>query len=87
MAKKYPVGTRIKYIGRDSFNKMDWRTGWTGTIVGLCPDGFPLIYLPKSTHISCYKVPGKQVTVQAGWESIEPIPQINEQLEFSFMEK
>ena len=83
--KKYPVGTRIRYIGRNDGDY--WRKGWVGEIVGLCPQGFPLIHLPDSPHISSYKVPGKRVTVQTSWESIEPIAQLNEQLEFSFMEK
>ena len=81
--KKYPIGTKIRYIGDSNGNW--WRDGWTGTIVGIMND-FPLIYLPKSTFVSSYSTMECCVTVQTSWDAIERVVQKNQQLLFSFMQ-
>lgn len=80
--KKYPIGTKIRYIGKSNGNW--WRKGWTGTLVGTV-NNFPLIYLPKSTFTSDFSTIECRVTVQTNWDIIEPLIVKNQQLLFAFM--
>jgi len=80
--KKYPIGTRIKFTGRYSDTGDE---GKTGKIVGYYA-GFPLILLPESTHISDFSTQAVPATWQTGWDSLEILPQKNQQLLFAFME-
>lgn len=79
--KKYPIGTKIKFIGVSYLND----GGKVGSIVGYC-GGFPLIFLPESTHISDFSTQLIPATWQTGWEDIEVLSQKNQQLLFAFME-
>jgi len=82
--KRYPIGTKIKYKGRNGiFSKRLY--GMTGKIVGIVKD-FPLIYLPEANDISAYSTKERPATVQTNWKNIEMLPQKNEQLLFAFME-
>lgn len=81
--EKYPTGTKIKYVG--NFWDGTGDRGKVGTIVGFYHN-YPLIFLPKSKHVSEYSTPDIPVSWEAGWKSIEILTQKNEQLLFSFME-
>ena len=83
MDKTYPIGTKIRYIGKSNGNW--WRDGWTGIIVGMVNE-YPLIYLPESTFVSSYSTTKCRVTVQTNWDAIEHVIQPNQQLLFAFME-
>lgn len=85
--KKYPVGTKIKYIGihRILFEGEKF-TGMIGKVVGI-EEGYPLIYLPKATAVSQYSTKKRPATIQTAWCRIEKLVQKNEQLLFSFVEK
>lgn len=81
MIKKYPIGTKIRYIGEGNIRGW-WERGWTGTIVGIV-GGSPLIFLPQSTFESEYSTAICKATVQTSWSNIELArPQ---QLMFDFM--
>lgn len=74
-AKRYPIGTKIKYIGHcgKCKNKI-------GKIVGVS-EHLCWLNLPKST--CCPKPTSK---AYAKWSEIMPIVAKNQQLLFSFME-
>lgn len=90
--EKYPVGTKIKYIG-SRFIKKYGRIGDAGVddigkkgrIVGYERD-FPVIFLPQSNHVSCFSTHQVPASWETGWDSLEILLQKNQQLEFSFME-
>ena len=84
--KKYPIGTKIRYIGLCAYSSREDFTGMTGTIVGIVT-GFPLVYLPKAVHISEHSTIERPATIQTGWNRIERLTQKGEQLLFSFMEQ
>ena len=85
MDKKYPIGTKIRFINKT----ID--TNKTGTIVGLRPgSGRPVVFLPTAEkHIIENRYPtlsgGTKFTWKCGWDEIELLVQKNEQLLFSFM--
>ncbi len=87
--KKYPIGTKIRFIG-DSKRKpnefMYEDDGLTGKIVGI-EQGYPLIFLPESEYISVFSTKKRPATVQCDWYQIEPLVVKGEQLLFSFMEQ
>lgn len=77
--KKYPIGTKIKFIGSVCAD-----VGKLGSIVGIdIRDSFPIIYLPKS--ISQFPYKGGKCSWFCGWDEIEPLMEKNQQLLFSFM--
>ena len=85
VTKKYPIGTRIKFI----HPRLD--TGLTGKIVGLSVGGGPDIYLPMAEkHVKYDRHPtlsdGTKFTWHCNWEEIELISIKGQQLLFSFME-
>lgn len=90
--RKYPIGTKIKYIG-SSFVRKHGRIGdigiedigKRGKIVGYVRD-FPLIFLPQSNHVSCFSTHQVPASWETGWDSLEIVPQKNKQLLFAFME-
>lgn len=82
---KYPIGTKIKFIGQcRRFNIMNGDIGKTGEIVGI-ENSYPLIYLPDSKVVSCFSTTDIPVTIQCTWLNIEPAVAIGQQLEFDFM--
>ena len=82
---KYPVGTRIKYIGCISqLPECDKDVGKTGKIVGYDSRGRPLIFLPESTYISIHSTKLMPVSWQCGWGSIKVLSEKNQQLLFDF---
>lgn len=85
--KKYPIGTKIKYVEPDPTHKAAKDIGKIGKIVGYHGWDWPVIFLPKSKHISSKSTSHTPASWACGWESIEVLlPKINEQLLFSFME-
>lgn len=85
-AKKYPIGTRIRFINPY------FDTGLTGTIVGLTTSRGPDIYLPMAEkHVKYDKHPtlsdGTKFTWHCDWNEIEIFAVKGQQLLFSFMEK
>ena len=84
--KKYPIGTRIKYIEPDPTSQAAKDVGKVGRIVGYHGMDWPLIFLPESEHISCLSTLLVPATWAMGWGSIEILSQKNQQLLFSFME-
>ena len=85
--KKYPIGTRIKYIEPDPTYRARKDVGKVGSIVGYHNWDYPIIFLSESTHASCYHTPSKPASWACGWDAIEILPQKNQQLLFSFMEQ
>jgi len=87
--EKYPIGTKIKYIGTRLSRKWGCDTtgdiGKTGKIVGFY-NNFPLIFLSESTHTSEFSTQLVHATWETGWDSLEILPQKNQQLLFAFME-
>lgn len=84
--KKYPIGTKIRYIGTySSYFQGELLTGMIGMVVGTKKD-FPLVYLPKAKFQSIYSTKERLVTVQTSWDRIEKLAQKNQQLLFAFME-
>lgn len=86
--KTYPIGTTIKYVGSGwgSWGEAEKDIGKIGKIVGYANDS-PLIFLPKSKHISTYSTQLRPVSWQTNWNSLKIIlPQKGQQLLFSFME-
>ena len=83
-AKKYPIGTKIRFI----HPRFD--TGLTGTIVGLTTNRGPDVYLPTAEkHVKYDNHPtlddGTKFTWHCSWNEIEPLVLLNQQLLFSFM--
>jgi len=83
-AKKYPIGTRIRFL--NPF----FDTGKKGVIVGLTTGRGPDIYLPTADkHIIHNHYPTlddrTKFTWHCGWDEIEPISVKGEQLLFAFM--
>jgi len=84
--KKYSIGTKIKYIEPDPTSCAAKDIGKIGKIVGYHGMNWPLIFLPKSKHISCKSTPYTPASWACGWDSLEILlPQKNEQLLFAFM--
>ena len=84
MYKKYPVGTKIRYInGENSWHDFYEKKG---TIVNIIR-GYPLIYLPDSVEHSCFSTIDTPATIQCRWYEIEPLIIKNQQLLFSFMQQ
>jgi len=83
-SKKYPIGTKIRFISKGSYDDFFDKTG---TIVNIV-HGYPVIYLPKSkfSKQSCFSTRDKPATVQCGWEDIKLLVGKNQQLLFNFME-
>jgi len=83
--KKYPVGTKIRYIigTKDSWHDFYGKTGIIVDIIDKCP----LIYLPDSVYKdgSCFSTVDRPATIQCGWDDIELLVMKNEQLMFGFM--
>lgn len=86
--EKYPIGTKIKYGGIDHSGCAVNDVGKIGTIVGYSKySNDPLIFLPKSQHISMYSTELVPVSWWSSWSRIEILlPQKNQQLLFSFMD-
>lgn len=86
---KYPIGTKIKFIGLQSMcgykGPVVRDIGKIGKIVGYDKYGYPLIFLPESMHVSRFSTPQIHVTWQTTWDSIEVLSPKNQQLLFSFM--
>ena len=85
-AKKYPIGTKIRFI----HPRLD--TGLKGVIVGLTYDIGPDIYLPTAEkHVKFDNHPtldnGVEFTWHCAWNEIELLVLPNQQLLFSFMDK
>ena len=78
MDKKYPVGTPIRYIGGNN------DCGKVGKIVGHNKWNDPLIFLPESSHISCFSTLKTPASWQTSWGNIEILVQKNQQLLFDF---
>lgn len=87
LAKKYPIGTKIKWVLdaclANNIAKKD--IGKLGVIVGYNKGDCPLIFLPKSEHLSSNSTQAVPISWWATWNTIEILPQKNEQLLFSFM--
>lgn len=81
--EKYPVGTKIKYIGNRWDDTVD--RGKVGTIVNF-HGAYPIIFLPKSTHLSSFSTLEIPASWEVGWDSLKILPQKNQQLLFTFME-
>lgn len=82
MAKKYPVGTKIRWVGGcnwDFSNKI-------GRIVGF-ENGLPLIFFSVSKWTSIYSTEKVPVTIQCNWDEIEKVVTKGQQLLFSFMDE
>lgn len=84
-SKKYPIGTRIKFI-----NPVDNDGGKLGFIVDYRDSGGPTIYLPTATkHIKRNYNPtlsdGTKFSWHCQWKDIEILSQKNKQLLFDFM--
>ena len=82
--KKYPIGTRIRFL----YNNED--EGKTGVITDVCESSLT-IYLPTAEkHIKRGYYPtdckGNKMSWYCTWNQIEVIPQVGQQLLFSFME-
>ena len=85
--KKYPIGTKIKYVEPDPTDIASKDIGKIGKIVGYHGWNCPAIFLPESKHISCESTPQTPVSWACGWDSVEILlSQKNEQLLFAFME-
>jgi len=82
--EKYPIGTKIKYIGRCSSGAKWGDCGKTGKIVGYDDVNDPIIFLPESKHISCYSTEKIPASWQTSWSSIKILPQKNQQMLFDF---
>lgn len=82
--EKYPVGTKIKYIGSSVWDDTGDK-GKIGTIVNFHHE-FPIIFLPESNHVSSFSTPEIPASWETGWDSIEVLPKKNQQLLFAFME-
>lgn len=84
--EKYPIGTRVKYVINHCHASKNAKkdVGKVGTIVGYDYD-YPLIFLPRSEHISLYSTETMKATWRCEWFSIEILPQVGEQLLFKFM--
>jgi len=79
--KKYPIGTKIRFLHHFDFGKI-------GTIVGLRSNGKPIIFLPTADKHSIDNYyptlsDGTKFTWKCSWHEIEPLK--NVQLLFSFM--
>lgn len=83
-AKKYPIGTRVRYVESDPTHAASKDIGKIGKIVGYHEHDWPIIFLPKSEHISRYSESSKLASWATGWESIEILSQKNQQLLFDF---
>ena len=84
---KYPIGTTIRFIGRESIPELSIMCddiGKSGKIVGI-EDNLPVIYLPDSEVISCFSTTDIPATIQCAWENIELAIKVGEQLQFPFM--
>ena len=84
--KKYPIGTRIKYIEPDPTSQAAKDIGKIGRIVGYHDGDWPVIFLPESEHISRLSTSLVPASWAMGWESIEILSKKNQQLLFAFME-
>ena len=80
MTKKYPIGTKIKFLSDGSDKDK------TGEIVAIQHD-MPIIFLPKGDNNvrlnNVRLIDGLTVTWLCGWDEIKPIRQ--GQLMFDFM--
>ena len=81
--KKYPIGTKIKYVEADPTRASIRDIGKVGKIVGYHNCDYPVIFLPESKHTSCYSSPIAPASWATGWESIEILSQEG-QLTFDF---
>ena len=84
MTKKYPIGTRIRFLNKN------FDTGLTGTIVGFSYDDKVDIFLPGARkHMEGGYYPtlpdGTKFTWHCKWDEIELLFVEGEQLLFSFM--
>ena len=88
LKKKYPVGTRIRYIKDSPYANRQAKEdiGKVGKIVGFTRYNYPIILLSGSTHVSQFSTKQRPASWSAGWCSIEVLSQKNQQLLFSFME-
>ncbi len=80
---KYPIGTKIRFIGPYFWADYD-DIGKLGTIVNFHHD-FPIIFLPKSTHVSSFSTSKIPASWETGWDCLEILLRKNQQLLFSFM--
>ena len=83
--KKYPIGTKIKYVGSKGWDSTG-DIGKIGWIVGYHHNSDPLIFLPESENISECHTRLRPVSWWTSWVNIEILPQKNEQLLFAFMD-
>jgi len=82
-SKKYPIGTKIRFIGK---NQWDDFFGKYGSVVDII-NNYPVVYLPKSKYAkdSCFSTTERPATIQCAWIDIEHSLQKGEQLLFGFM--
>ena len=85
MTKKYPIGTKIRFIHKTFDNNKE------GVIVGIHINGNPDVYLPMAEkHVRDNRHPtlpnGVKFTWHCHWYEIEPLITKGQQLLFAFME-
>lgn len=81
--EKYSIGTKIRFL--DKYG-MTGDRGKEGTIVNYHYN-YPIIFLPKSKHISEFSTEQIPATWETGWNNLEILSQKNQQLLFSFMQQ
>lgn len=84
--KKYPVGTKIKFIGHDGMaNRAKSDIGKCGIIVAIPNDRVDeVIILLKKSEKPSFTYHGKEATWKTLWVGIVPIAIKNQQLLFDF---
>ncbi len=83
MVKKYPIGTKIRFIANNGMcSQARQDDGKVGVVTGETLYGNAEIYLLDSVKESGYD---KEHTWNTGWENIKPLIVKGQQLEFEFM--
>lgn len=85
---KYPIGTKIMYCPPCSHSMSGVREdiGKIGRIVGISEYDNPIIFLPKSKHISYKSTKQVPASWLSRWCYLKILPQKNQQLLFPFMD-
>ena len=88
MTKKYPIGTKIRFIADEScYSAALADDGKIGTVVKI-KDMLVCIYLPDSKQWeNTVEDAPKDITWTTKWECVEPVKEIGKQLLFSFMDE
>lgn len=82
--KKYPIGTKVKYVGCSTQNsEIAKDVGKVGKVVGYHWHN-PIIFLSESKHMSCYSTEQTPASWETGWCALKILPQKNQQLLFDF---